>query len=853
MKLTEKQENGLKLLKEFIEAPTYGGFFLLKGFAGTGKSTLINEFISWYVGNRKKLLDDLVITAPTNKAVRVLKNMSKFKGKVEYKTLHSLLGIRPRIDENGKEVYEKDPKVQSTIFNFGCVIVDESSMIDDYIFDILISESSDIKIIFVGDGAQIPPVNHVHSKPMMLDVQQELKIKTFVLDEIVRQASDNPIIKVASSIRNGSFTREYVDNRDENGFGVFQMNNKNKEEVYNILKETFCSKEFSKDADYAKVLAWRNSTVNSFNNLIRNFIYYKGVNKIVEDEKIIINRPIMEGKDKVLLFVNDELIVTKLKLRSDSFYHKSIDYYECKAVKVDNGAEFTLKIIHENSEKVFEGLLNSLKTVALSKSKKDRSKAWKSFYDFKDIFADVSYNYALTAHKCISGSEKVCVGSEKHPKWVSMKDIQVGDLVRTGNGNYKPVINKIYTGKKLEFILTTRSGHTIKTSKDHKFKQFNGNDFIWTTMNNIKIGDYLCIDRNYSSMLEIDLETDYKYWFYGALLGDGSYNYTGKNLNRIDLIMSKEDSYIFQKIPFYYKKYSPKNKNVDILCIHNKKLKDELTNLGFIYDKNKIKKFPKFIYSLSLKEKISIIRGLMDTDGSVSPRSKQNIRFVNISEDIIDGLKTLLLDFGIISIKSKNKVYKNTHKQSYTLSITGSNLLKYKKYIGFELDRKKKILDTYEFKNKTNIDNIPYPEIVKSNILNTLKENNGYVYPNKHLVCGRILNSYSNLSYYQLDLLEKLSSNQNIKFDYDNVLNSNYYFDEVISIEIGNETDMYDIEVEDDHSFICNGIVVHNCQGSTYNKAFVCYSDIILNQNIPEMQRILYTACTRPSETLYIL
>lgn len=397
IKLTKDQSKGLELLQNFINSKS-SGYFLLKGFAGTGKSTLINEFINWYISNKSNYYDDLVITAPTNKAVKVLKRLSKYKN-VDYKTLHSLLGIRPRIDENGVEIFEKDNSVQSTIFNYGCLIVDESSMIDDYIFDLLIEESQGIKIIFVGDSCQIPAVNTQNAKPFNSKVQEELDFKVFQLNEIIRQAKDNPIIQVSMAIRQGTFERKYEDFRDENGFGVFQLDNKNKEEVYDLLKEKFCGSEFNNNSDYAKVIAWRNVTVDRFNKLIRNFLYYDGVNKIVENEKLILGRPITEGKETIL-FVNDDLIVKKLDVETLKFFNKSVDYYDCIVEKLEEpGKKYTIKIVHENSEKVYQSILNTLRNIALKKPKKERAKSWKAFYDFRDIFSEVVYSYAVTAHK----------------------------------------------------------------------------------------------------------------------------------------------------------------------------------------------------------------------------------------------------------------------------------------------------------------------------------------------------------------------------------------------------------------------------------------------------------------------
>lgn len=851
MKLTDEQEKGLDQLKSFIN-DKHSKYFLLQGYAGTGKSTLINEFINWYQTNRGIFFDELVITAPTNKAVNVLKRLSTHA--VDYKTLHSLLGLKYKITDDGKEVFEKDKYTKPTVYLYGCVIVDESSMIDDEIFQELIDTAFDQKIIFVGDPAQIPPVNHFHSKPMMKDFQDKLGFEVFTLNSIVRQAEDNPIIKTSLDIRKGTFEKTIKDDRDSEGRGVVQLDWKvNKDKIYELLKENFCGPEFNKDSDYAKVIAWRNKTVKGFNDLIRSFLYYENVNRVVVGEKIIANRPILDNESKPLVFVNDDLVVVDLEVEEEKFYGKTIKYYNAKVEKLHSKKErVTLQIIHEDSDVSYENVLKSLKTIAIQSKPNMRGKSWGNYYKFRDNFADVSYNYSITAHKCISKGEMIITGTETKPQWIPIENVEIGDMVRTGNGNFKRVSNKWNSGEKEEYVLVTKSGRKLKSSKDHKLMQFDGEDFIWKPLGELNVGQYVCIDRSYSK-LEERIDTDWKYWYYGAILGDGSYNYSKKNENRIDLTMHKDDSYLFSNIPYVFKQYFPKNRNIEIACIHNKELKNELTHLGFVYDENRTKIFPGFFRECSLGQKASIIRGLMDTDGSASS-DRNVVRFVNVSESIVDGLRDLLLDFGIISNKVNNKPSSNNHKVAYTLSITGSSLENFRKYIGFELKRKQQILENYDISLKTNTDNIPNCEIVKSNIKSYIKENRGIVVPNKDRTYFNILDIYKNLSYDQLEALKELSESQDIDFKYDSLLYNRFYFDEILSVEkSGNFVEMYDIEVEDDHSFICNGMVVHNCQGSTYNKAFVFYSDIAANPNMIEMQRILYTASTRPSDTLFIL
>lgn len=405
--LTEDQKTVLNSLEQFVRFDNKTQYCLLKGFAGTGKTTTINEFIDWYLLNKSYLLDDIVVTAPTNKAVRVLKRMAT-NSNVEYKTLHSLMGLRPKIDLDGKEIFVKDPQVTPTLFNYGIVIVDEASMINDELFDRLIKEAYSQKIIFAGDHLQVPPISQIQSKPMMKKIQEEFNFIVLNLTKIVRQAKDNPIISTATEIRTGTFQRKPSNNVDKKGHGVIQLESSNVQEIYDLFKEKFNSKHFSKDSDYAKILAWRNKTVDFYNELIRSFIYYKGVNKIVVGEKIYLKRPVINKKGYVDIFVNDDLVVTDVTVEEEEKYNNTLQFYKISAKKLDdiksnNKKKFELKVLHENSERRYKSLLESVKKLALSTKKEKRGLAWKEYYSIVDLYIDFGYNYAITTH-CAQGS-----------------------------------------------------------------------------------------------------------------------------------------------------------------------------------------------------------------------------------------------------------------------------------------------------------------------------------------------------------------------------------------------------------------------------------------------------------------
>ena len=99
-------------------------------------------------------------------------------------------------------------------------------------------------------------------------------IEKFSLTKIIRQASENPIIQITQQIRDGKFdsiNREEFVKEDTNGHGVYFLDDN--VSVRKELEKYFKSKEFEEDCDYCKVVAWRNSTINAFNAIIRKFLF----------------------------------------------------------------------------------------------------------------------------------------------------------------------------------------------------------------------------------------------------------------------------------------------------------------------------------------------------------------------------------------------------------------------------------------------------------------------------------------------------------------------------------------------------------------------------------------------------
>lgn len=181
----DEKQAALVILKKFINSPDK--LFILKGKAGTGKTTIITKLFTEPEFINKKI----VLSAPTNKAVSVLKKMLQEKySNIDFKTIHKLCKIKRRINtHNGDIVFNfnecpNDPKC--SIYSYDIIVIDEASMINKEIFIMLVNLSKKIKgkIIFVGDVSQLPPINEPLSKVFEPVINKD--IPSFTLNEIVR-------------------------------------------------------------------------------------------------------------------------------------------------------------------------------------------------------------------------------------------------------------------------------------------------------------------------------------------------------------------------------------------------------------------------------------------------------------------------------------------------------------------------------------------------------------------------------------------------------------------------------------------------------------------------------------------
>lgn len=433
-KLNNGQQKAFDGIMEFLDSDL--SYACISGYAGTGKTFLLSELVENLVSQKKRRR--ISITAPTHKAVGVIKayfaQNKKVNSKITFSTVQKLLGLKPEINQvSGKQEFKPDGFSEVSFYDV--VVVDETSMLDDELFFAiddsvgLRKESKNpLKVIFIGDPKQIPPVNKEDSEPFLNP--EMYNIQVFNLEEIMRQKTGSPIIDASVYVREkiGSLNCYNLEKFQSEGHFEIVRNGlqPNRVKLHTELKSLFSSDEFKKDPSMIRVIAWRNVTVNKFNLIIRKFYHGKDeLPEYVAGDLLIANQPYSaDGVD--FLFVNsDEIIVKKCKQENISVMGDNYDVWtitgEINNPDSDKIEVVEFPLVSETSREKYQVRLNNLRNVAFSKKGEERRSAWKRFYEFKDSFADCNYGFALTAHKS--------QGSTYDTVYVDLNDIILNERV----------------------------------------------------------------------------------------------------------------------------------------------------------------------------------------------------------------------------------------------------------------------------------------------------------------------------------------------------------------------------------------------------------------------------------------
>lgn len=364
--------------KWFISSKTK--FYTQKGYAGTGKTFSISEFIKLLADEGLIKLDEVIFTAPTNKAVKVLRGYLNSAGlsACVSKTIFSLLGLSLQANGEVKELFARED-----VIDFGklkLVVVDEGSMVNKNLMKEITRRSVENKIpfLFMGDPAQLPPVGEITSPIWEIPDQS-------TLTKVMRY--DNAILDLATRLRN------VVDHPAP------AIKIETAEPVFALRREAFEAKIFDnlgliKSGD-AKVIAWRNTTVNQYNQKIRLHIFGEAakLQPWLPGDKIVATEPLKNLDDEVFMRTDEEAVVERCVVGHHPKY-REYEIYNL-LVKMENGVKSTCRVLTPTGQFDLNNKLEQLSTDA----KAGKKYLWREFWQLKEAFHQIRHSYAITTHR----------------------------------------------------------------------------------------------------------------------------------------------------------------------------------------------------------------------------------------------------------------------------------------------------------------------------------------------------------------------------------------------------------------------------------------------------------------------
>ena len=274
---TKGQKQAIVLFADYLACREKESVMLLKGYAGTGKTTLVSAFVRTLYDKNIKT----VLLAPTGRAAKVLGNYSSKQAYTIHKEIYKI-----KYDKNGNERLElRENEHENTIF-----FVDESSMIYDVqpmqnamsifqdtnlLFNLLayVEQGKNCRLVLIGDTAQLPPVGLPYSPALDAEFLRDNFSKLVFdceLKEVVRQVKKSGILHNATQIRSkigkqcNAPYKFVLDKFDD----IFMVEN---HELLENLESSY--QKYS--VENVVVVTRSNKQANMLNKAIRNTILYR--------------------------------------------------------------------------------------------------------------------------------------------------------------------------------------------------------------------------------------------------------------------------------------------------------------------------------------------------------------------------------------------------------------------------------------------------------------------------------------------------------------------------------------------------------------------------------------------------
>jgi hypothetical protein len=550
--LTEEQLGAFDEILDFIQVSERQEHVLI-GSAGCGKTATLKVILD-EVGSGI----DVICTAPTNAAVKVIAEATE---RSYNKTIYSLLGLKLEFIDEGETLLK--PSGESDASKYNLIVIDEASMISHELYNVIRSEVANysyLKVLYIGDDAQLPPVDDQGCESPVFNIKHKSVLKT-----IMRTENGNPILENVSVVRDNVKKMQEVvkplydedpefkmsmalnshliqmetpidksTRKSEDGkVGIIYHDRSQFTEMMEDALSEFTSDEYDENKNFVRMLAYTNKTVGFLNNKIRARLFsdHDEIEEYMPEEDLIVSSPVMEkdkdDKDAILYTTGERLMVKKASIREyfDSksgykflYWDLLVDNYEATMSKRESK---WIKVVCANAlipqeEQYGERNLDinykvanytrfSSTTMALIRSriaKECRRKA--SGGAPKRVawapFFEFVNSFAKVSYSYATTVHK-CVPVDSKVLtsngYVSIGNLSVGDQVVSDTGNLRAIKWISDVNSRYRYDIKLYNGEVVHSSGEHKWLTNHG----YVEANNITNGTYLKLKLNSESNL----------------------------------------------------------------------------------------------------------------------------------------------------------------------------------------------------------------------------------------------------------------------------------------------------------------------------------------------------------------
>ncbi len=413
---TQNQESVAIHLDAFSKSEKDNPTYILKGYAGTGKTSMISAYVDTLV----QLGTKFVLLAPTGRAAKVLTHYTGYKAH----TAHRYIYIYMTNKDGVTNIVLAPNKLENTVF-----IVDEASMISDTaqannpvfgnssLLDDLVRfifSKKGNKLMLVGDTAQLPPVGINLSPALDIDnIKRAYSVTAFdyEMTEVMRQSMDSGILSSATLIR-----EKIVDNNAKPPF--FRINASNDVKIVSdahefgeLLMESFTDR----DTDNGIIICRSNKQANRYNHQIRSRILRRENELEAGDLMMVVKNNYfwLEKDSKAGFIANGDIVKIIRYKETEELYGFRFADVDIQLVDYPDEKELNVKLLldtidsnspglpDEENKALFSNVEDSYMEYSNRRTRLNKIKT-NPYYNA----LHVKFSYAMTCHKTQGGQWK---------------------------------------------------------------------------------------------------------------------------------------------------------------------------------------------------------------------------------------------------------------------------------------------------------------------------------------------------------------------------------------------------------------------------------------------------------------